>query len=202
MARQAQGGTIDVLPVMKRRLVVESLAVAEGEAVGCTRVEALDVDHEGIVGERHRGFLRPADVRVPWFPRGAVIANERALSIVSREELAEIGERLGLERIEPEWLGANLCITGLPRLSYLPRGTRLFFPSGAVLFVTDANVPCRLVGAEVERQAGTKGVHLALRFVGAAKGRRGVVASVDRPGRLAAGDAVDVRIPEQWLWRD
>jgi len=202
MADEARpAATIEVLPVIKCRGRVERLAVAPGEAVGACSLERLAVTHEGIVGERHAGFTRPADVRVPWFPRGEPIHNERHLSIVSLEELAVIASRLGIERVEPEWLGANLAVSGIPDFTFIPRGTRLFFPSGAVLAVTDQNAPCRIAGGEVERNlhAGHEG--LALKFAPAAKRLRGVVAYVDRPGELAIGDTIEVRVPEQWLWR-
>ena len=191
---------IEIIPVIKRTGRAERLAVAKGEDIGAEVVERLDVTHEGIPDDRHVGFTRPADVRVRWFPRGKPIHNERHLSIVSLEELAVIADRLGIERVEPEWLGANLAISGIPDFSFIPRGTRLFFPSGAVLAVTDQNAPCRFAGAEVERNLpGQEG--LALRFSPAAKRLRGVVAYVDRPGVLATGDAIEVRVPEQWLWR-
>ena len=191
---------IGIIPVIKRTGRAERLAVAKGEDIRADVVERLDVTHEGIPGDRHAGFIRPADVRVPWFPRGKPIHNERHLSIVSLEELAVIADRLGIERVEPEWLGSNLAVSGIPDFSYIPRGTRLFFPSGAALAVTDQNAPCRIAGGEVERNLpGQEG--LALRFSPAAKRLRGVVAYVDRPGVLATGDAIEVRVPEQWLWR-
>ena len=191
---------IEIVPVIKRTGRAERLAVAKGEDIGAQVVERLEVSHEGIANDRHAGFTRPADVRVPWFPRGQPIHNERHLSIVSLEELAVIAANLGIERVEPEWLGANLAVSGIPEFSHIPRGTRLFFPSGAVLAVTDQNAPCRIAGREVERHVPEQD-GLALRFSPAAKRLRGVVAYVDRPGVLTAGDKIEVRVPEQWLWR-
>ena len=196
-----QVAAIDVVSVIKCRGRVERLAVAAGEEIGARSLDRLTVTHEGIVGDRHAGFTRPADVRVPWFPRGEPIHNERHLSIVSLEDLAVIAGRLGIETVEPEWLGANLAVSGIPDFSFIPRGTRLFFPSGAVLAVTDQNAPCRFAGAEVERNLPPGHEGLALKFSPAAKRLRGVVAYVDRPGELAMGDAIEVRVPEQWVWR-
>ncbi|WP_413988469.1 MOSC domain-containing protein [Labrys okinawensis] len=202
MSEQAQYTIpgIVIVPAIKRKGRVAALGLAEGEAIGAERLSVLELTHEGIPGDRHAGFLRPADVRVPWFKRGEAIQNERQVSIVSMEELAIIAANLGIERVEPEWLGANLAVEGLPDFSFIPRGTRLFFPSGAVLAVTDQNAPCRIAGAEVERNlSGSDG--LALRFAAAAKRLRGVVAYVDRPGIIASGEEFSVRVPEQWVWR-
>ena len=99
-----------------------------------------------------------------------------------------------------EWLGANLAVGGVPNFSFLPRGSRLFFPSGAVLAVMGQNDPCRIAGAEVERHLiGQEG--LALRFAAAAKRLRGVVATVDRPGSIRSGETFKLRVPEQWIWQ-
>ncbi|MBP0579313.1 molybdenum cofactor sulfurase [Labrys sp. LIt4] len=191
---------IAVTPVMKRSGHVVMVAAAVENAVGTERLAELVLTHEGIPGDRHAGFLRPADVRVPWFERHAPIQNERQLSIVSMEDLAVIAGNLGIERVEPEWLGANIAVEGVPDFSFLPRGTRLFFPSGAVLAVMGQNDPCRIAGAEVERHLGGQG-GLALRFAAAAKRLRGVVAIVDRPGSIRGGEGFKLRIPEQWIWQ-
>lgn len=191
---------IAVTPVIKRSGHVVMVGVAEGEAIGAEPRAELVLTHEGISGDRHAGFLRPADVRVPWFERNAPIQNERQLSIVSIEELAVIAGNLGVERVEPEWLGANLAVEGIPDFSFLPRGSRLFFASGAVLAVTGQNDPCRIAGAEVERHLpGQDGLNL--RFAAAAKRLRGVVAVVDRPGSIRGGEEFKLRVPEQWIWR-
>ncbi|CAM5764631.1 molybdenum cofactor sulfurase [Labrys miyagiensis] len=191
---------IAVTPAIKRKGRVAALGAAPGEAIGAERRAVLELTHEGIPGDRHAGFLRPADVRVPWFKRGEAIQNERQVSIVSMEELSVIAANLGVERVAPEWLGANLAVEGLPDFSFIPRGTRLFFPSGAVLAVTDQNAPCRIAGAEVERNL-PDAEGLALRFAAAAKRLRGVVAYVDRPGPISAGEEFAARVPEQWVWR-
>jgi len=191
---------IAVRPVLKRAGHVAMVAAAGGDAIGAERLAELVLTHEGIPGDRHAGFLRPADVRVPWFERSAPIQNERQVSIVSMEELAVIARNLGVERVEPEWLGANIAVEGVPDFSFLPRGSRLFFPSGAVLAVMGQNDPCRIAGAEVERHlSGQDG--LALRFAAAAKRLRGVVATVDRPGSIRGGEAFKLRVPEQWIWQ-
>ena len=161
------------------------------------QVSALDLTFEGIPGERHTGFTRPADARVPWYKRGTPLRNTRQVSLVSVEELPEIAAALGLAELRPEWLGANIVVAGLPRLSFLPTGTRLFFAGGATLIAEGYNAPCTLTGQAVAAGSG-HGDKLA--FVRAATRRRGIVASVERPGRIEAGAAIEVAVPDQWIY--
>ena len=46
-----------------------------------------------------------------------------------------------------------------------------------------------------DREAG------ALLFPKVAKRLRGLVAWVEKPGRIAAGEEVSVRVPEQWIYK-
>lgn len=180
------------------------LGIADGESFVTRPVETVELDLEGLVvpglaGDRHRGHSRAADARVPWYPRGTRIRNARQVSIMASDELAGIAGALDLPQVGPQELGANLILDGVPNLTRLPRGTRLFFPGEAALAIEDENTPCRLAGASVARaHPGRDG--LAFAFVAAARHRRGLVAWVERPGRISLGDAVQVRIPEQWLY--
>ncbi len=162
-------------------------------------VERLDLDFEGIVGNRHRGFTRGADARVPYLKRGTEIRNTRQLSIVSVEDCAEIGRRLKLDRFDPAWLGANIVVEGIPRFSFLPRGTRLFFDGGAILTVEDQNAPCSIAG-EAVMLAHPGRDDLKLAFPKLAKGLRGLVVTVEHPGQLTAGTDITARLPEQWIY--
>lgn len=163
-------------------------------------VEALTLTHEGIPGERHQGFLRGADARTPWYPRGTPIHNTRQVSLLAPDELAAIAGAFGLPAIEAGWLGGNILVEGLPQFSLLPRGTRLFFPGEAVIAIEGQNAPCRFAGEAVRAAAGGES-SMALRFVAAAKRLRGLVGFVERPGTVRAGDTVSAMIPEQWLYR-
>ncbi len=149
----------------------------------------------GFEGDKHAGWTRRADARVPWYPRGTLIRNERQVSLVSSEELVRIGAALGVEAVRAAWLGANLELSGIPSLTLLPRGTRLVFASGAVLMVELENIPCRGPGREIQRQLGARGIES--RFVKAALHLRGVVASVERPGPITEGDSVTIEITAQ-----
>ena len=156
----------------------------------------LTLAFEGIPADRHFGWLRAADARTPHYRRGEPIRNVRQLSIVSVEELAEIAAHLDLPGVKPEWLGANLVLEGIPALSFLPRGTRIAFPSGAALAAEGYNPPCTGPGKAVHQAAGPS----PQAFVKAASRRRGIVASVEKAGLVRAGDAVKVFVPEQWIF--
>lgn len=69
--------------------------------------------------------------REPMYERGTEIFNRRQISIVSMEECDEIAEAMGIPNILPEWLGANIAISGFPSLTSLKEGSRIIFPSGA-----------------------------------------------------------------------
>jgi hypothetical protein len=170
---------------------------ADAQGFVSQRVSALDLTFEGIPGERHFGFTRPADARVPWYKRGSALRNVRQVSLVSAEELVEIAGLMGLPEIRPEWLGANLVIEGLPRLSFLPAGSRLFFEGGGVLAAEGYNAPCSISGTAVAAGAGLSD---KLAFVKPATRRRGIVASVERPGRVEVMCEVEITVPDQWMF--
>ncbi|MCY1035037.1 MOSC domain-containing protein [Corallococcus sp. BB11-1] len=157
-------------------------------------VPEVQVSFEGFVGDRHAGLTRLADVRTPWFPKGTVIRNTRQVSVVSREELAEVAGTMGIPNVLASWLGANLELVGVPRLTHLPPGTRLFFPEEATLVMEGENQPCIHPGRAIEaHHPDMKG--LASRFVKAAWRKRGLVGWVERPGLIRAGDQVRVMLP-------
>lgn len=155
-------------------------------------VLAVDVSLEGFIGDVHSGFTRPSDARDRDLPRGTQMRNYRQWSAVSIEELAQIAEKLGIERIEPWMVSANLTFSGIPDLTKLPRGTRLEFRDGPILMVEGENSPCVLPGKEIA--AVNAGVDPAS-FVKAALHRRGVVGVVHLPGAIRVGDVASVRLP-------
>lgn len=191
-------------PARKIKARLAALLIADGEGFQTRPVDTVAVDLEGLVvdgllGERHRGWSRAADARTPWYPRGERIRNSRQISIVSVEECAEIAARLEIPALEPAWIGANLVFEGLPDLTHVPRGSRLHFPGQAGLAVEDENHPCRHAGRGVAEHVPERpGIDLA--FVPAARRRRGLVAWIERPGTIRAGDMVEWWIPEQWMY--
>ena len=191
-------------PARKLPAKLAGLLIADGQGFPTRPVPEARLDLEGFVLpglsiERHRGMARAADARVPWYPRGTPIRNSRQVSIVSSAELAEIARALGIPEVKPEWLGANLVVDGVERLSMLPRGSRLFFPGDAVVAVEDQNSPCRGPGRVIAAQHPGR-AQLDLDFVKVATRLRGLVAWVERAGTIHDGDAVEIRLPEQWIY--
>lgn len=154
---------------------------------------------EGFAGDVHSGFIKPAGSREERYPRGEMVRNNRQVSLVSLEELAEVAAAMGVPAIRAEWLGANLAVSGIPRLTHLPPFTRLFFASGAVLIITSENKPCihpgRVIHEQYPQHSG-----LADAFVKQALHRRGLVAVVERAGRISTGDKIRVELPHQELY--
>jgi hypothetical protein len=179
--------------------VLRVLLGQDEQSLVTTPVDQAEVTFEGFAGDKHSGMTRGADGRTPYYKRGTPIRNYRQVSILSQEELAETAAALGVAELCPEWLGANLLLSGIPQLSLLPPGTRLVFAGGAVLRVEEENQPCLGPGRVIAAQYGDQ--KLASRFVKAAMHRRGVVATVELPGSIAGGDAVSVEVPEQTLYR-
>ena len=162
-------------------------------------VDGLALALDGIEGERHRGWIAEADSRVPYLPRGTPMRNQRAVSLVSVEDLAEVAARLGIPAIDARWIGANILVEGIERFSYLPRGTHLVLGGGGILVTEGMNAPCRVAGAAIAAHTGKPGIEL--QFAKVAQRLRGLVASVEHPGTVRPGSALTARIPEQWLYR-
>ncbi|NGQ96681.1 MOSC domain-containing protein [Brevibacillus sp. SYP-B805] len=173
---------------------VEGVFVADDPSTFVTRgVPQIQVELGGIPGDRHYGLLRPADSRQHFYPSGTLIANRRQISIVSIEECARIAQHMGLPEIRPEWLGANLAVSGFPNLTLLPQGARLLFPDGAGLISEGENLPCIGPGNVIAGIHGDPG--LAPAFVRAAQKLRGIVCSVEREGQITANGSVQIVIP-------
>ena len=112
-------------------------------------VERLTLTYDGIPGDKHAGILRPSGAREPWYPRGTEMRNERQLTILGEDDLAEVAKDLGVERIAPEWIGGNILLTGIPRVSLLPARTILMFEGGVSVRIDGDNGPCRISGRSV-----------------------------------------------------
>ncbi len=163
-----------------------------------TRQPQVNANFAGFEGDLHAGITRKSDGRTPFYPRGTEMRNDRQVSIVSAEELAQIAEALELPELHAEWLGANLLLQGIPHLTQLPPGTRLFFAGGATLLAQSENLPCINPGKVIAAQAGQPG--LAEKFVKAAQRRRGLVACVEMPAVIRPGEGVIVEVYRQTLY--
>jgi hypothetical protein len=155
-------------------------------------VEQVEVSLEGFLGDKHAGLTMRASSSQKPYPKGTEIRNVRQVSLVSLEELEEVAQRLGVPQIRPEWVGANLLISGVPGLTKLPAGTRFYFEDGAGLVVEGENMPCTTAGGSLAAQF-PEIEGLANQFPKHAIGKRGLVAWVERAGRIRQGEAVVVR---------
>ena len=159
---------------------------------------SAQVELDGFVGDKHRGFERIAASYDPD-PTGTIRRNERQWTGVSLEELAVIRERLDLkEPLAAATLGANICVEGIPDFSRLDRGSRLVFPSGAVLVIEECNAPCADMGVQIAATYTTHsgGPVIGKMFPKYAARLRGVVGVVDVAGTIEAGDPVVVEVNE------
>jgi len=189
----------EIVPGRKVAARLEAVLVADGAGFATRPVGRLDLTLGGIAGDVHAGHVRPAGGREPWYPRGTPIRSGRQVSIVSAEELAAVAAALGVADVPAATIGANVVLSGVARLSFLPAGSRLFLAGGASLVVEAQNAPCRDAGAALARALGRPEIETA--FAQVAARRRGLVASVERAGVAEAGTAVSIRVPAQWIWR-
>ncbi len=179
---------------MPRRLTgtVTGCWIVEGEGVESTHREMLTLNLKGIVCDRHSGFTRYSGAReAPFYPIGTQIRNDRQVSLVSAEEMAEIQAALGVGEILPGWLGANILIAGIPGFTALPATARLQFSRGTVLVVHHENYPCGAPGRVIGEQRPFL-IDPRSSFKRAAAGRRGLVGWVERAGQIWLGDTVEV----------
>jgi hypothetical protein len=174
---------------------VAEILIARGESFVTEVTGEVLLQFGGFLGDRHFGATRPSCSRTPWHPRGTTISNTRQISIVSLEECAVIAAEMGVARIYPSWLGANLATKNILNLSALPPSTRILFPSGATLFITEENLPCKWPGKVIAQEYGHP--ELAGSFVKAALHRRGTLALVEREGLINTDDKLKVILPRQ-----
>lgn len=183
--------------VLKGRVV--SVHAGNNEDLSKEQHPAIVAEIGGITGDKHKSPTRET-WEGEWEPAGTIRRNEREWSAVSTEELAHITKRLELEKpLTAETLGANLCVEGIPEFSLLPKGTCLVFPSGATLTVEEYNPPCSDMGARIAAKYSTKTGHSLAdnAWLRPASGRRGLVGVINVPGKIQAGDEVEVRVYQE-----
>lgn len=165
--------------------------------------DSLNAQLDGLVGDRHGSIEREAWGAGDKQAEGVIRRNERQWSAVSVEELAAIAKAMDLtEPLSAASLGANLCLSSVPELSRLPKGSILKFPSGAELMVEEYNPPCLDMGkklASIHSTQSGKAIHDTA-FSQAAQYTRGLVGVVEVPGMINAGDRVEVTVYQPPLW--
>ena len=182
---------------------VVSVHAGVGEDLGKEAQDSIQLELDGVVGDRHRSFQRKT-----WEgdkqPEGTVRRNERHWSAVSVEEIQHIEKEMDLaEPLSAASLGANLCLEGVPDLSRLTKGSLLKFSSGVELMVEEYNPPCLDMGKKLaslhSRKSGEALADTA--FSQAAKFSRGVVGVIEVAGTINTGEEVTVELyqPPKWL---
>lgn len=180
------------------RLTWLGLVDARREGIRSAPRDTVFAGFAGVAGEQHGGLTRRSCSRVrALHPEGTEIANVRQVSILSAEEMAGIAAEIGLERLEPEWLGASIVIEGIADFSHVPPSSRLQNAAGTTLVIDMQNRPCVWPGKEIEKEH----PGLGPAFKPAAEGRRGVTAWVEREGPLAVGDVLRLFTPDQRAWK-
>ncbi|NVO57181.1 MOSC domain-containing protein [Rhodobacteraceae bacterium B1Z28] len=171
--------------------------VPAGQSLRAQAVDSLDLDFSGDRGARHEGGNRASCVRVKnLYPEDTEIRNVRQLSVLSAEELDAIAQDMGLDSLDPSFLGVSIVLRGIPDFTHVPPSSRLQLADGVTITIDMENRPCVLPGREIE--ADKPGYGTA--FKPAAKGRRGVTAWVERPGLLRVGDQMTLFVPDQRNW--
>jgi hypothetical protein len=166
-------------------------------SLSSTKLDEVEVRFSGVDGESHGGLTRPSCSRVlAQYPRDTVIRNTRQFSVVSAEELAAIAQEMGVDRIDPEMVGASIVIQGIPDFSHVPPSSRLQTQIGTTLTVDMENRPCHLPAKVIDETHPGRGRAFKL----AAKDRRGVTAWVEREGIIRIGDQMRLHIPDQREW--
>jgi len=186
-------------PVAVRGKIEDLLLNSDDADLTSVSSGAVTADYGGFVGDVHHGLTRPACVRVHrQYPRNAEIRNTRQITAVSVEELQHIARAMSLDVIKPEWLGANLVLSGIPKFTQIPPATRLIFDNGTALVVDMENGPCKGPADIIEAAHPGHGK----KFPRLALGKRGVTCWVERVGELSIGDECAVHTPPVLDWID
>lgn len=162
-----------------------------------SEVDKLQVELGGVVGSKYYGHTKLSDTRDrtmlgdPRFLKGLEIRNWRQWSAVSQEDLIQIAINLGIPKIDPELLGANIYFSETKNFTQFPKGTLIHFPQNAILLVEAENMPCTGPGEEIAKDYNSIRPN---QFVRAAMGLRGLVGVIHRPGKISVNDVAKVQI--------
>ena len=202
----------DTVARQKVNGIVTATLKASGKDFVTSDVDQLEFTYQGVAGDYHEGLTRLSGAREPWYPRGVEMRNERQVSVLASDELVQIALNMGIEKIEPGWIGSNLVIDGIKNLSLLPPRTVLMFEGGVTLRVDGYNAPCLIAGGSIvshvdhaigggDQEFDWTKTDLALAFVPSAHLKRGLVVWVEREGVIAPGEKVVGHVWEQRLYQ-
>jgi len=170
---------------------------AKSDDIRAVPVSEVFAGFAGVEGQRHGGKTRPACSRTSaQYKPGTLIRNVRQFTVLSVEELAAIAANMGMDAIDPVWLGASMIIEGIPDFTHVPPSSRLQNQDGTSLTIDMENRPCIYPGKEIEKDEPGHGKA----FRAAAVGMRGVTAWVEREGMLRVGDQLTLHVPDQPVW--
>lgn len=177
-------------------------------------VEYLDLALDGVslsTGETDRHYGRTRQVRNYQVARkwaGRDVRNERQISIATLEDLRLIAKALELDTILDEKsidlgrfmsqvLAVNVLLSGVDLGDYLGPGTKLFCgeeDTGAIVDISEAHLPCKKPAFTIATSLDLDPAKLKDGFKQVAAERRGYMAAVFAPGRIALGDSVDAQL--------
>ena len=176
------------------RGLVEALLVTPKMMPG-NQVDEIEVTWEGFVGDKHFGLTMKSNSYQKAYPKGTEVRNVRQISIVSVEELAQVAKAMDLPNIDPSWVGANMLVSGIPELTQLSKGSRMYFDNGVGLVIEGENLPCTTAGGSLQSQFPDR-PEITTSFPKKAIGKRGLIGWVERPGKLGKGENFLVRLAQ------
>lgn len=168
-------------------------AVLFGEAsIASTQLSQVQLKFDGLIGDKHGGASRASCARVSMlYPKATPIRNFRQISILSDEELAMIASEIGIKKLDPTWLGANIVLDGINDFTHIPPSSRLIFENGASIAVDVTNPPCIHTAKNIADETNIA----ASQILPALKERRGVVGSVEAEGLIKIGEKARLFVP-------
>lgn len=150
--------------------------------------EFVNVGLEGIQGDAHSGSMRESFTKP-----GTLKPNDSPISIVAQEVIEAMNSRFGLS-IRHGGFNEQVVVSGLGDLSDVTIGSVVAFDGGVTLEVVRNAYPC-------ERLNSFHGEPLLAKALvdkqpdGSTITRRGILAFVREPGRLAPGETVTIQPP-------
>lgn len=145
--------------------------------VGKQTHDSADITQLGVPGDRHYGETRYSS------SKRATVPNNRPITIVGVEATRAACEKLGVGPIPPGGMGENLLIEGLGDMSDFVEGDQVQMLSEdgepkVILEVRKQNEPCSSL--QIYHKQMTKEL----------MGKRGVICTVLKEGRVQLGDRV------------